>query len=99
MWWPLCPSASGSTTRAAALGAFSHSPLRTCLPTAWSLSIGANNNVLTTPLPVNETGGFIVFLDTSSASDGYYVVTAGANPGAATAFLLDTQAPLRPQEG
>jgi hypothetical protein len=60
-----------------------------------------NGNVLTTTLPVNETGGFILFLDTASADPGYYGVTVGVNSSASatTTFLLDAQAPLRAQEG
>jgi hypothetical protein len=68
-----------------------------------------NGQVLATTLAVNATGSFIFFFDTSAADQGFYNATVSVNPNASTAvsvnpsastaFFLQTNAPLRAQEG
>jgi hypothetical protein len=73
--------------------------------TGWNFPPGTlanlyiNDQVITSTLPVNPTGSFIFFLNTTGAEAGGYVVTASVNPSAATSFILFDDAPLRPQEG
>jgi alpha-tubulin suppressor-like RCC1 family protein len=73
--------------------------------TGWNFPLGAqatlsiNNQVITTTLDINETGSFIIFLDTASADLGKYFVTVSVTPNAIAMFVLDDIAPLRPQEG
>jgi hypothetical protein len=62
-------------------------------------SLVVNGHTLTTTLAVNPTGGFILFLDTAGAEDGFYVVTAAVNPSASIRFTLDANEPSRIQEG
>jgi alpha-tubulin suppressor-like RCC1 family protein len=64
-------------------------------------TVSINGTVVTTALAINETGSFIVFLDLANAEAGYYGVTVSAHGGAGTEtlFALNTQAPLRQQEG
>jgi hypothetical protein len=69
-------------------------------PASGSASITVNGYVFTETVPVNETGSFVFFFDTSSAQAGYYRVTAGVGDTTATAaFCLDVLAPIRLQEG
>jgi hypothetical protein len=47
----------------------------------------------------SDSGGELLFLlTTSNADEGFYAVTASANPSASAGFLLDSVAPLRSQE-
>jgi hypothetical protein len=62
-------------------------------------SLVVNGRTLTTTLAVNPTGGFILFLDTAGANDGFYVATAAVNPSASIRFNLDANEPSRIQEG
>jgi uncharacterized delta-60 repeat protein len=61
--------------------------------------IVVNGSTLTSTLAVDGFGGFVFLLDTSQADVGRYFVTATANPSATADFVLDLNAPLRPQEG
>ena len=63
------------------------------------LTITVNEITLTSALQTNETGGFILFLNTSEADLGVYQVSASVNSSASAWFTLDATAPLRPQEG
>ena len=63
-------------------------------------TLSINGQVITMSLAVNPTGSFILFLDTSGADAGAYVVSASVDASSASAsFILDEGAPLRPQEG
>jgi hypothetical protein len=69
-------------------------------PPSSSATISVNGYVFTETVPVNETGTFVFFFDTSSAQEGFYWVTvAVTSTTATTGFDLDALAPLRPQEG
>jgi alpha-tubulin suppressor-like RCC1 family protein len=68
-------------------------------PASSTATITVNAEVLTNTLQVNETGTFIVFLDTSGAEAGGYLVTVSVNPSASALFILEETAPLRQQEG
>jgi len=63
------------------------------------VTISVNGSVLADSIQANATGGFVVFLDTSGADPGGYLITAGDSPAASTLFTLVEGAPLRPQEG
>jgi hypothetical protein len=56
---------------------------------------------LTNTLPIDATGQLTVILDTEGADVGYYNLTISVNASVAAtvSFLLDSSAPLRPQEG
>jgi hypothetical protein len=43
-----------------------------------------NGTVLTSNLAINETGGFILFMDTAGADPGYYQVNVSVNPNASS---------------
>jgi hypothetical protein len=64
-------------------------------------TVSLNGTTLTNTLPVDETGQFTVILDTEGADVGYYNLTISVNTSvtATVSFLLDSAAPLRPQEG
>jgi hypothetical protein len=47
----------------------------------------------------NLDGSFAFILSTVSADEGSYFVTANANPRATASFVLDSNVPVRPQEG
>jgi alpha-tubulin suppressor-like RCC1 family protein len=68
-------------------------------PPSSAATISVNDQTLTTTLPVNVSGSFILFLNTTEADTGYYAVTASTNPSATTSFFLLPNAPLRAQEG
>jgi hypothetical protein len=44
-------------------------------------------------------GAFMFLLSTADADEGLYFVTASVNPSATVSFTLDSDEPLRPQEG
>lgn len=44
-------------------------------------------------------GAFIFLLSTTNADEGSYFVTASVNPSATVSFALDSNEPLRPQDG
>jgi hypothetical protein len=64
-------------------------------------TITVNGQVITGTLAINETGGFIFFLNTTGADPGAYNLTASANPGANAnaSFSLLPGSPLRIEEG
>jgi hypothetical protein len=64
-----------------------------------AMIVTVNGQVLSTPLQVNETGGFIFFLNTSQADPGQYSVTVSASSSASASFSLEENSLLRPQEG
>ena len=68
-------------------------------PAGVQATLSVNGATLTSSLPVNDVGQFILFLSTADAGPGYYVVRVTAGASAMNAFVLDTQSPLRPQEG
>jgi len=68
-------------------------------PPNGAATIMVNGQTLTSTLPVNETGGFIFFINTTGADEGFYSVTASVNPSAGASFQLSLSAPLRVQEG
>ncbi|MBI5566603.1 MAG: hypothetical protein HY870_17005, partial [Chloroflexi bacterium] len=80
-------------------------------PVSSTLTVTVNSVVLTTTLHVNETGGFIFFVNTMGADTGSYTLTAGGTSGlkgnialaavsnASVSFTLLPAAPLRIQEG
>ena len=62
-------------------------------------SLSINGQVISTTLMINPTGSFIFFLNTSGAESGGYAVTVNTNPNATTNFSLNSEAPLRSEEG
>ncbi len=68
-------------------------------PAGLQATLSVNGVTLTSSLPVNAVGQFILFLSTADAGPGYYAVRVTAGASAMNAFVLDTQSPLRPQEG
>jgi alpha-tubulin suppressor-like RCC1 family protein len=68
-------------------------------PPGSPMTVTVNSVVLTTTFRTNETGGFIFFIDTSSALVGDYVVTVSVNPQSSAMFTLESGAPIRPPEG
>jgi hypothetical protein len=68
-------------------------------PPGAAVTLSINSWVAPTNIPVNATGSFLFFLDSSGASPGGYVVMVSANPTAAIGFGLSEDAPLRLQEG
>lgn len=84
-------------------------------PVSSTVAIAINDYVFPVTVPVNATGSFIFFLDTTNADAGGYFVTASvissaaetglsqvaasANPSAVSVFMLDDSAPLHLQSG
>jgi hypothetical protein len=68
-------------------------------PVSSAVAVTANSIPLTNPLAVDGNGGFVFLLDTSQADAGYYHVSATGYPNASVSFTLDSNAPLRPQNG
>jgi alpha-tubulin suppressor-like RCC1 family protein len=68
-------------------------------PPSSQATLEVNGNLLTTHLPVNVTGGFVVFLDTALAGTGYYQVIVNGGASAEALFGLFAQAPIRALEG
>jgi alpha-tubulin suppressor-like RCC1 family protein len=68
-------------------------------PPGASLTLSINNQVLTTTLTANPTGGLILFLDTTEVEAGGYGVQVSGSPSASTSFLLANFAPVRALEG
>ncbi len=68
-------------------------------PANGTATIIVNGVTLTNTLAIDNSGGFVLLLNTSQADAGYYSVTATTNPSATTSFTVDPNAPLRPQEG
>lgn len=62
-------------------------------------TVSINGVVVTTTLPTSSTGGFVAFLNSTGLTSGYYRVTVSVNPSASVNFALDSNAPLRAQEG
>ena len=50
-------------------------------------------------VPTDSSGGFVFLLNTDQADEGHYIVTATVNPSASAMFVLDSDEPIRPQEG
>lgn len=73
--------------------------------TGWNFSpnsqvtISANLLPFASTVPVNETGSFVFFLDTTGADPGRYIISTDASPATSISFSLDASAPLRIQEG
>jgi hypothetical protein len=58
-----------------------------------------NDQVLTTTLEINPTGGFIFFLDTSGADAGYYRIRVEGVVSASASFFLHPFTEVHAQEG
>lgn len=69
------------------------------LPPSSAITLTLNSAVLTTTLATTSTGSFTVFLDTTGADPGYYVLRVQSTPSAAASFVLRAGFPLRPREG
>ena len=67
-------------------------------PPGSEVTVEVNGQALTT-VTANPGGGFILFLETSGADPGRYVVSAGDGQVAPVQFALNGNAPLRVQEG
>jgi len=50
-------------------------------------------------VPTNTNGEFVFLFSTTNADEGAYFVTANVNPSATTRFTLDSNEPVRPQDG
>ena len=70
----------------------------TGFPPGSTATVTANGQTLTT-VAVNESGDFILFLDSAGSDPGSYYVTASVNPSATVLLVLDQAAPLRLPEG
>jgi alpha-tubulin suppressor-like RCC1 family protein len=73
-------------------------------PVDGSLTLSVNNAIITTTLSVNETGGFIIFLDTAQLPSGHYIIKAGLESGSPVinnlvGFMIDENSPIHAQEG
>lgn len=68
-------------------------------PPSRTATIIINGNELTNTLTVDTSGGIAFLLSTTQGDPGRYFVTATVNPSATVGFTLDSNAPLRPQEG
>jgi alpha-tubulin suppressor-like RCC1 family protein len=77
------------------------------LPAGATITVAANDEVLTDTLHAGEAGAFAIYLDTADAEPGYYalVIESGAGLTGTTAFsltahlVLTDSAPLVEQEG
>jgi len=69
-----------------------------CRRSSAQASLRINAHLLISDLEIQPSGGFVLFLDTSQADPGEYVVAIPGFP-AAVSFVLDENAPLRPKEG
>lgn len=67
-------------------------------PANSNVAVEVNGYSLTETLAVDSAGNLNFLLDSSMADPGRYFVTV-TNPNLIVDFLLDTNAPLRPQEG
>lgn len=63
-----------------------------------TVTIVVNGRTLGT-LSTDSVGNFVFLLNTDHADEGHYIVTATVNPGASARFVLDSNEPIRPQEG
>ena len=61
-------------------------------------TVNVNGHDLGT-VTTDENGAFMLILSTAEADEGIYIATVSVNPSATTQFLLDVEAPLRPQQG
>lgn len=69
-------------------------------PASAQATVTVNGSVLTNSLLVNAMGQFIVFLSTTDADIGYYMVQVSSQGASAVAaFVLVDQSPLRFQDG
>jgi trimeric autotransporter adhesin len=68
-------------------------------PAGDTATVTVNGHVLSSALTVDGAGGLTFHLDTSLAGAGQYFATVSVNPSASVAFTLDSNAPLRSQEG
>jgi hypothetical protein len=67
-------------------------------PSDTTINILVNNNSLGT-IDTDASGNFTCLLDTSQADEGHYSVTTSIDPNLMVGFVLDLDAPVRPQEG
>jgi len=69
-------------------------------PSNSEVTLSVNGHILASNIQVNPTGGFVVFLDTVAANEGWYqVVAAVGDKSASVPFTLDSQMPKLAQEG
>ncbi len=64
-----------------------------------AITIAVNLRSFSEEVIADQTGSFLVFLATTAADQGRYLVTAGVEPSVSAQFILDANAPLRGQEG
>jgi photosystem II stability/assembly factor-like uncharacterized protein len=63
-----------------------------------TIKISVNNQLLGT-VQSDPSGALEFLFETSQADEGTYIVDAAVNPGASVRFKLNSNDPLRPQEG
>lgn len=63
-----------------------------------TVTIVVNGRTLGT-LSTDSAGNFVFLLTTDQADEGHYIITATVNPSASERFVLDSNEPIRPQEG
>ena len=63
-----------------------------------TVPISVNKNTLGN-VSADSSGNIMFLLNTDLADEGHYVVTAVVNPSASSYFVLDSDLPIRPQEG
>jgi alpha-tubulin suppressor-like RCC1 family protein len=70
-------------------------------PPGVSVTVTFNASILTNSILTAEDGSFIIFIDTTTANMGDYLITASANSDiiASSSVTLDQNSPLRPEEG
>jgi len=61
-------------------------------------TIVVNGRTLGT-ISTDSAGNFVFLLNTDQADEGHYIVTVTVNPSASVRFILDSNEPIRPQEG
>jgi hypothetical protein len=69
------------------------------LPSGVTVTVKANNILLSPSTTTDPDGNLVILLDTTLAEPGSYVITVVVGKGYNLSFHLDDSAPYRPQEG
>jgi alpha-tubulin suppressor-like RCC1 family protein len=69
------------------------------LPSGVTVTVKANNILLSPSTTTDPDGNLVILLDTTLAEPGSYVITVVVGKGYNLSFRLDDSAPYRPQEG